>query len=163
MSGLDDLAAQRQKATSRRKMPAPKRPARTTPVDLPQSAPAEVPADSAGGVATTPAIEADKVMPIVAAATASSPKAASVKPTRKAPENTAEDLARYSIYLDTTLDDYLSDVIDAGRRRRPRLTVSRSSVVRLALTELASRMDSAQVVAELAARAPASTTGRPRL
>lgn len=160
MSGLDDLAAQREKATSRRKMPAPKRPARSTPVDLPPATPPPVGDDSSAGGSILPPVEADKVT-----LTAPAPKAATGKPAGRATEATADadDLARYSIYLDTPLDDYLADVMEAGRRRRPKLTVSRSAVVRLALTELASRMDPAQVVSELAARAPESSIGRPRL
>lgn len=85
-------------------------------------------------------------------------------PGKTARQQQVEELARYSIYLDATLDDYLADVLNAGHKRRPKLAISRSAVVRLALTELASRMDPAAAAAEIAKRAPvADGTGRRRL
>lgn len=145
MSGLDDLATQRAKAT-KRTMPPPKTPARTTPVQLPKPT---------GSEPTDP--------PALPAATTAAPPPVATTPAKAAAQQQAEELARYSIYLDTTLDDYLTEVLNAGRKRRPKLAVSRSAVVRLALTELAGRMDPAAAVAEIAKRAPATDgTGRRR-
>lgn len=151
MSGLDDLATQRERAT-KRTMPPPKTPARSTPVQLPKTtaAPTEPPPPAA---TTTPHM----TPPATSASAAPTPG-------RAARQQQAEELARYSIYLDATLDDYLTDVLNAGRKRRPKLAVSRSAVVRLALTELAGRMDPAAAAAEIAKRAPAvDGTGRRRL
>lgn len=148
MSGLDDLAAQRQKVT-KRSMPPPKNPARSTPVQLPETTPA---------VAAEPTLAvAPKKQPPISAAPSEPAKAAGERPGD-------DDLARYSVYLDATLDDYLTDVLNAGRKRRPKLAVSRSAVVRLALTELASRMNPDGAAAQIAAKAPVSNgTGRKRL
>jgi len=145
MSGLDDLATQRERAT-KRTMPPPKTPARSTPVQLPK----------------TTAAPTEPPPPAVPPATPMSPP--TTLPGKTARQQQVEELARYSIYLDATLDDYLTDVLNAGRKRRPKLAVSRSAVVRLALTELASRMDPVAAAAEIANRAPAAAgTGRRRL
>lgn len=146
MSGLDDLATQRAKAT-KRTMPPPKTPARSTPVQLPQT------------TATAPT----ELPPAIPTAAPAAPSALPA-PAKAAAQQQSEELARYSIYLDTTLDDYLTDVLNAGRKRRPKIAVSRSAVVRLALTELAGRMDPDAAAAEIADKAPAAVgTGRRRL
>ena len=147
-SGLDQLDAQRDKARSRQ-LPPPMHKPRAAQVDLPIAPAAET---------EPPPSAAPKAAPVrpVSAPT----------PIKKATsqEDSVEDLAKYSIYIDTTADEYLEAVRVAGRKLRPKITATRSAVVRLALAKLAEQMTPADVAEEIARRAPERTAnGRPRL
>ena len=97
-----------------------------------------------------------------AAASRTDPPAASPAPTEAA---TDDDLTRSSIYIDAAGDEFLETVRAAGRRSRPKVDASRSSVVRLALSKLAEDMSAEQVIAELRTHASSTTqtVGRKRL
>lgn len=76
-----------------------------------------------------------------------------------------DELAKYSIYFDGTADEFLEATRVAGRRLKPKLSISRSSVVRLALERLSDSMSPDEVAFELSRNAAIarSSTGRPRL
>ena len=76
-----------------------------------------------------------------------------------------DELAKYSIYFDGTADEFLEATRVAGRRLKPKLSISRSSVVRLALERLSDSMSPDEVALELSRNAAIarSSTGRPRL
>jgi hypothetical protein len=189
-SGLDQLTAQRERST-RRSMPPPRNPPRATPVALPAEPdqPAVVPA--ADRATTTPETDAVQARPLqvdgasVDQAAAAEPTAA---PPRRPPGVEAgprtlpktppvkalppvessgpeAELAKYSIYFDGTADEFLEATRVAGRRLKPKLSVSRSSVVRLALERLSDSMSPDEVALELSRNAviARSGTGRPRL
>lgn len=146
-SGLDQLDAQRDKARSRQ-LPPPMHKPRAAQVDVPITPTAE----------TEPPSAAPKSAP-------AQPVSAPTPIKKPAPQEDAiEDLAKYSIYIDTTADEYLEATRVAGRKLRPKITATRSAVVRLALAKLAEQMTPADVANEIARRAPERTAnGRPRL
>lgn len=93
---------------------------------------------------------------------AAQPVRAPNEPPSTGPEQRADSLAKYSIYIDARNDDFLETVRTAGRRGR--VDASRSAVVRLALTMLGESLGPNEVAKELARRAPKTTTsGRKRL
>lgn len=186
-SGLDQLTAQRERS-SRRSMPPPRHPPRSTPVALPaepdqatvvpvtntqtgvaQDAPATPVVQAAiVGAAVAPESFASRTRPapIPTKAGPQPAKTAPVKPTPPAESSGSEDeLAKYSIYFDGIADEFLEATRVAGRRLRPKLSISRSSVVRLALERLSDSMSPDEVAAELSRNAATarSGTGRPRL
>ncbi|WP_432498359.1 hypothetical protein [Kineococcus auxinigenes] len=75
----------------------------------------------------------------------------------------AGELRKVAVYLDEDTDTALEAIRYAGTTRRPRLDVSKSAVVRLALERLLAELSHEQVVAAIAARPTDSqTTGRKR-
>lgn len=137
-NGLDSLEARR---TRGRPIPPSAHKPRLTPVELPESAVAIESGEAAITVAPAPR-----------------------QPTRKASE-AVEVVARRTIHLAPTDDNFLDSVFMAGRQDPAgKFDASRSAVVRLALARLADEMTPAQVVSELKKRAPKTTPsgGRPR-
>ena len=193
-SGLDQLHAQRERS-SRRSMPPPRNPPRATPVALPvehnttadtdtqhpaaeapQHEPAVVNAavDAESAVVVAPPSAAEPAVPSVRpapSATKASPRRrVKAAPTKSAsppvePSGAEDELAKYSIYFDGTADEFLEATRVAGRRLKPKLSISRSSVVRLALERLSDSMSPDEVAAELSRNATVAKlgTGRPRL
>jgi hypothetical protein len=155
VSGLDDLQAQRDRATRKRVLP-PKRAPRESPVELAVEKTEETPAVGlAAETATPPRVQPPAPVSLGRPAPSSA---------QANPPIAEDELAKYSVYFDAATDDQLTDVIIAGRKHRPKIVPSRSAVVRLALTSLFDRMTPDEIVAELAKRAPARTgTGRQRL
>ncbi len=75
----------------------------------------------------------------------------------------AGELRKVAVYLDEDTDTALEAIRYAGTTRRPRLDVSKSAVVRLALERLLAELSHEQVVAAIAARPTDSqATGRKR-
>lgn len=95
------------------------------------------------------------------------PKTSAVKalPPPVETSGSEDELAKYSIYFDGTADEFLEATRVAGRRLKPKLSISRSSVVRLALERLSDSMSPDDVAFELSRNAAIarSSTGRPRL
>ncbi len=121
-------------------------------------------------------LKAPEVAPAVAAAPPpAAPKVKSAPRAKTTPMKAApppietpgpeDELAKYSIYFDGTADEFLEATRVAGRRLKPKLSISRSSVVRLALERLSDSMSPDEVAVELSRNAALarSTTGRPRL
>lgn len=174
MNGLDDLTARRNKATKGRTLPPPKHPARATPVELqapdvdttptpdPTPRPVREPEPIAPAASTPPTIAASPIEP--AARAGAGERDASVAEADPAPIAGPEDsLSRATVYLDEVTDNFIEGIIAAGRARRPRVSISRSAVVRLALTELAKSMTVAAAAEELASKGSGNSPGRPRL
>jgi len=95
------------------------------------------------------------------------PKTSAVKalPPLVETSGSEDELAKYSIYFDGTADEFLEATRVAGRRLKPKLSISRSSVVRLALERLSDSMSPDEVAFELSRNVAIarSSTGRPRL
>ncbi|WP_432498683.1 hypothetical protein [Kineococcus gypseus] len=76
---------------------------------------------------------------------------------------TAGELRKVAVYLDEDTDTALEAIRYAGTTRRPRLDVSKSAVVRLALERLLAELSHEEVVAAVAARPiDSQSTGRKR-
>lgn len=191
-SGLDQLTAQRERST-RRSMPPPRNPPRATPVALPaeQEEPvadhqvAEPPQDETAATPTLEEVQVRVPQPDAAQPTAITPQphppSTRPAPIQKAASRTSakthrakvppvespgseDELAKYSIYFDGTADEFLEATRVAGRRLKPKLSISRSSVVRLALERLSDSMSPDEVAFELGRNVATSRgTGRPRL
>lgn len=139
-NGLDSLDAQRRRG--RPILPPAHRP-RSTPVQLPEPP------------ATAEAIGEHREEPVAPKQT--TPKGGAAE--------AAEVVARRTIHLSPTEDDFLDSVFMAGRQDPAgKFDASRSAVVRLALARLADEMSPDQVVSALKKRVPrtAPTGGRPR-
>ncbi len=75
----------------------------------------------------------------------------------------AGELRKVAVYLDEDTDTALEAIRYAGTTRRPRLDVSKSAVVRLALERLLTELSHEEVVAAIAARPiDSQATGRKR-
>lgn len=160
-NGLASLADARQRA--RRTMPPPRHPASRDETVLSASTPAEAtageerPASASGVPAQRPlavaeAVAREPVRPLAAQAVAP-----------KVSDTAVEPPIKLTLYLDQDIDRYLEDVRIQGLTARPRVDVSRSAVVRLALRRLRAEMDPDQVKALLAAQpTDNSRTGRKR-
>ena len=143
--GLGLLDQQRERRA--RRIPASKNPPRNRPVAV--AAPVE-----------QPPVEQPHDPPEVVSPT-SRPKAA--KPPRSETITTpVEPTVKMSIYLEPTDDLYLEEITHAGKTSRPRVALSRSAIVRLALEQLAVTMTVDQIVTELRGRGIHQGTGRKR-
>jgi len=131
-NGLASLAAQRERA--RRSMPAPRHPARTEDNSPGGRRAAGVPRPD------IPATDAEPV-PVLG------DPGATIKVT---------------LYVDRETDAFLEAARVEGLTSRPKVDVSRSAVVRLALRRLMDEMSPAEVKALLAGRAVRSGPGRKR-
>jgi len=69
-----------------------------------------------------------------------------------------------TVYLEQDDDDFLETITHTGRMSRPKVAVSRSAVVRLALGRLHTQMTAGQIIDELRPRGdqPRTGTGRKR-
>ena len=63
-----------------------------------------------------------------------------------------EPTVKMSIYLEPSDDLYLEEIAHTGKTSRPRVAISRSAIVRLALEQLAKAMSTDEIVAELRTR-----------
>src|SRR5690349_2458712 len=138
------LDEQRQRRV--RSIPAPRNPPRSKPVGIvepsprSQDKPIEVDATVA---AAEPAAEARFAKPSSAVAI-------------------QEPTVKMSIYLEPSDDLYLEEIAHTGKTSRPRVAISRSAIVRLALEQLAKTMTTDQIVAELRGRGTQQGRGRKR-
>lgn len=137
--GLGMLDQQRQRRT--RRIPAAKNPPRTQPVAVPRPTPDRL---ASPPEAIRPASE-PTTTPTTATAVATEPT------------------IKMSIYLELDDDLYLETIAHAGKTSRPRVAISRSAIVRLALEKLAATMTVDQIVIELRNRGTQHQgTGRKR-
>ena len=135
--GLGMLDEKRQRRA--RSIPAPRNPARTTPVQVVELAP-EVPAPAEPADVTTAPEKAP-----------ARPKAArSARPQVK-PE-VQQPTIKMSIYLEASDDVYLENIAHAGKTGTPKVAISRSAIVRLALERLSNTMTTDEIVNELRGR-----------
>lgn len=80
------------------------------------------------------------------------------------PAAVTSSLAPATISLDRAAEEVLEAVRAAGRFSTPRIDSNRSATIRLAIARLAEQMTPPEIAAELARRAPpTTTTGRKRL
>lgn len=174
--GLASLTQARQRA--RRVMPPPRHPAISA---SDSSSPARTPdgpapaADSSrtgsssaaasGDDARTrpPATEPRTRLSAVPAAAGQVPAGDPVAASAPAERQPVEPAVKLTLYVDADLDRYLEDVRIHGLTSRPKVDVSRSAVVRLALRRLRDDMTSEQVKTLLAEQPTDPTrTGRKR-
>lgn len=140
-NGLASLSAQRERA--RRSMPAPRHPV-TVEDPTPEVATADHPAP------------AEPVAP---------PTAAARPKQRRSPTPPAETGATFKVtlYVDRDTDEFMEAARVEGLTTRPKVDVSRSAVVRLALRRLMNEMSPAEVKTLLAGQAVRSAgPGRKR-
>lgn len=131
-NGLGSLSAQRERA--RRSMPPPRHPLKTT-VSLPES--------TATPDAPPPDEETTPTAPLAPAATTKPPSGPIL-----APEKTRAPF-KVTLYVDRDLDEFMEAARVEGLTSRPKVDVSRSAVVRLALRRLMEHMSPAEVKAHL--------------
>lgn len=147
--GLASLSAQRKRA--RRSMPPPRHP---VAADVPQEVPAtghampEVervaePGASIGSLTAVPA--ANPMDPEPAGVEA---RAAEPLPASRAPEVRGAPV-KVTLYVDRDSDEFMEAARVEGLIARPKIDVSRSAVVRLALRHLMNEMSAAEVKALL--------------
>ncbi len=155
-NGLASLTQARQRA--RRTMPPPRHPAAPRHLTSADTRPSDQPHDP--GTEEQP-----PTSPAPLARAARAPE--QVEPVAgedvSATSGTVEPPVKMTFYVDQAMDRYLEDVRIQGLTSRPKVDVSRSAVVRLALRRLREEMDPAQVKALLAAQPTDPTkTGRKR-
>ena len=167
--GLDSLDALASRA--KRKNPPPPRNRRTMapqhPAPAPTSTAAVVGAREATGAPEVP--EGQQQLPGMSEERPA-PDPAPAHASTSAPQvseltkvTTAGELRKVAVYLDEDTDTALEAIRYAGTTRRPRLDVSKSAVVRLALERLLTELSHEEVVATIAARPTDSqATGRKR-
>lgn len=137
----DGLSMLDEKRKSRsRSIPAPRNPPRSTPVQVAELAP------SAPVEAAAPAVEPETT----AAAVPTPTPAPAAKEKPAAGESTVQEpTIKMSIYLEASDDLYLEEITHAGKTSRPRIAISRSAIVRLALERLAATMTANEIVDQL--------------
>lgn len=143
--GLGMLDEKRQRRA--RSIPAPRNPARTTPVqvvELAASEPEQPTQAEPAEVTTTPEKAATR------------PSTTRPKVTRSAQPQAKPELQqptiKMSIYLEASDDVYLENIAHAGKTGTPKVAISRSAIVRLALERLANTMTTDEIVSELRGR-----------
>lgn len=138
----DGLSMLDEKRKSRsRSIPSPRNPPRATPVQVADLAPATAPNQT----------EAPVVEPDPASAQVAAPRpAVAAKEKAVAPEPAVQEpTIKMSIYLEASDDLYLEEITHAGKTSRPRIAISRSAIVRLALQRLAATMTADEIVDQL--------------
>lgn len=141
--GLNMLDEKRQRRS--RSIPAPKHAPRAKPVAVVELAPrpSQVP-------------DSNQTRPSVPDAAPAAQEAAEVTlpapPTPMAATGAQEPTVKMSLYLEPSDDLYLEEIAHAGKTARPRVAISRSAIVRLALEQLANTMTTEQIVEELRGR-----------
>lgn len=138
-NGLASLAAKRERA--KRSMPPPRHPVKTSSAGAAEELPA--PANTEG----SPVARFDGPSEAV---TASAPAAqASSTPTERAAEKPAPESAgapvRVTLYVDRQADEFMEAARILGLSSRPKVDISRSAVVRLAMRRLMADMTPEQV------------------
>lgn len=143
----DGLAQLAQRGRRTRDIPPPRNPARTSPVTLAPvpDQPLTTP-DSAATEPVTPEPAA------VAAPANAEPAKAAERPALKV----------VTIYLEQDDDDLLETITHIGRTSRPKVAISRSAVVRLALERLREQLAAGEIVDELSSRGDQQGVGRKR-
>lgn len=134
----DGLSMLDEKRKSRsRNIPSPRNPPRATPVQVADLAPAptQPPPPAAEPEAATGEVPGSK--PAVPVEAVSSESVAQ------------EPTIKMSIYLEASDDLYLEEITHAGKTSRPRIAISRSAIVRLALERLAATMTAKEIVDQL--------------
>ena len=139
--GLGMLDRQRERRA--RRIPASKNPPRGKPVAVPQ---AITPAPEHVTTGLEPVTSQPKPV-----RQESEPKAAKTSKSEPTP-SVAEPTVKMSIYLEPADDLYLEDIAHTGKTSRPRVAISRSAIVRLALERLGATMTSDEIVQELRRR-----------
>lgn len=138
--GLATLTAQRERA--RRSMPAPRHPISATPLVN------TAPSDDVQVAVATPATADDQPRPSITSTAAVPDVGAPVKVT---------------LYVDRKADEFMENARIAGLTARPKVDISRSAVVRLALRKLMAEMSPAEVKALLTRQeVPSTGPGRKR-
>lgn len=139
--GLGMLDQQRERRT--RRIPASKNPPRSRPVAVPEtpSQLVELP--------TEVSAEPDSAKPETKEG---GRQQATSKPPESVKPAVADPTVKMSIYLEHVDDLYLEEITHAGKTSRPRVAISRSAIVRLALERLGDAMSTDEVVAELRRR-----------
>jgi hypothetical protein len=132
--GLGILDEQRQRRA--RSIPAPRNPPRSTPVGILELSPRSE-SEPVGSETAIPTAESE-------------PKVGTAKPQRSAAAQ--EPTVKMSIYLEPSDDLYLEEIAHTGKTSRPRVAISRSAIVRLALEQLAKTMTTDEIVKELRTR-----------
>ncbi|MCA0252601.1 MAG: hypothetical protein LCH76_10005 [Actinobacteria bacterium] len=134
----DGLSMLDEKRKSRsRSIPAPRNPPRSTPVQVAELVP------SAPVEAAAPAVEPETTAAVPAPTPAPKENPTAGEPTVQEPT------IKMSIYLEASDDLYLEEITHAGKTSRPRIAISRSAIVRLALERLAATMTADEIVAQL--------------
>lgn len=161
-NGLATLSDARQRA--RRTMPPPRHPAARDEDTPNPSGPTAAPT---GEEHSTSSSVADG-QPRPEATVSSSPNVNARPPSKPivrpaASDTVVEPPVKLTLYLDQDIDRYLEDVRIQGLTSRPKVDVSRSAVVRLALRRLRAEMTPEQVKTLLAGQpTDGSRTGRKR-
>lgn len=139
--GLRNLVDAKKRKPGPRTVERPLHPARESKVVI------DLPAEEAAGAEPTPP----------PAVVAPRPREARTAPV-------ATSLAPATVSLDRATEEVLEAVRSAGRFSTPRVDANRSATIRLAMARLAEQMTPEEIAAELARRAPKTTTaGRKRL
>jgi hypothetical protein len=157
--GLPDGVALLQQAKKRapatRRIEPPRKPSNRAPYVSPNSAGS----DDAHG-------DQDKrVIDVTETATEAIPEKSSDKPARPPKRTPSEPEAqmRLTVYVEEAHDTFMDDVRFAGARRRPKVDVSRSAIVRFALERLKSDMTPEELCNTIADRpVDPKATGRKR-
>jgi hypothetical protein len=153
-NGLAALSAKRERA--RRSMPPPRHPVKTPAAGAAEELPTPANADVAGSHGPPPA-PAAPTQPsggppdrLPEAVTASAPAApTSPAPTEQAAEKPSSESAgapvRVTLYVDRQADEFMEAARILGLSARPKVDISRSAVVRLAMRRLMADMTPEQV------------------
>lgn len=155
--GLGMLDEQRQRRS--RNIPSPRNRPRTTPVEI-----VTVPTSSAKAeLAQEPVTVEPAELAPVGEGNATAPPTEPTPAARPQPTVVMEPPVKMSIYLEVGDDLYLEEITHAGKTSRPRVAISRSAIVRLALQRLAATMTADEIVTELRQRGDEHQgTGRKR-
>lgn len=138
----DGLSMLDEKRKSRsRSIPSPRNPPRATPVQVADLAPAAAPTQTEAPVA--------KPQPVTAQVAAPKPVAEAKEKVATQEPAVQEPTIKMSIYLEASDDLYLEEITHAGKTSRPRIAISRSAIVRLALERLAATMTADEIVDQL--------------
>jgi hypothetical protein len=165
-NGLASMTQARERRV-RRTMPPPRHPVPAGNAEPAQPEPDQLPAQ--GPVEPIPvtepprAIAADTVMPEPAKKT-DRPVRSVAQPKFESVHSAGEEAPRpATLYLDNNLLEFLEEARIAGLLARPRLDISKSAVVRLALRRLKEQMSVEQIREHLGAQPTDPTkTGRKR-
>jgi hypothetical protein len=161
-NGLASLADARQRA--RRTMPPPRHPAtRAEQLSSPSDAGTALEGDQRLTLTSVNAAEPRQPPAHVPARDLAAQPTTAQTSEPKGSTATVQPPVKLTLYLDQDIDQYLEDVRILGLTAQPRVDVSRSAVVRLALRRLRSEMTPQQVETLLAGQpVDSSRTGRKR-
>lgn len=139
----DGLSMLDEKRKSRsRSIPSPRNRPRSTPVQVAEVAPVSAPATGEAAAATEPE-------PVAVPEAPPKPAPAAKEKPSAGESAVPEPTIKMSIYLEASDDLYLEEITHAGKTSRPRIAISRSAIVRLALERLAATMTADEIVDQL--------------